>query len=1573
MVFATSARKTVRRQWLVLGLGLGLLAHAVSAQENPIPDQNHFVVILDTSGTTWRTLPEPNFADKRTRMANLVAGSVFDALKEPSGLLPPFRPGKDLISLLPVGLPQNAARDELRRSPSFRDSYVSTRFARIGLRDRRELKDAIRDLDRWSYWSVIEAAIPLAVDFLGREEPTRAPLFRHTILVIVSDQRLNKNPEETTDEIRHLEAANRHGFPGAETIREFNYLHGTLAAFGKFWLSGVPQHSRYLVTTASLSVLIPDDGVTRWFSDAYPLKVYVTELLPAPRPEISFSHLFTPVNDVLLLRRAGRRYEQELIVAPRALTVDDVTLSPLALEWSLESVGESSIASGLSRITRSGPATIALRVNGDARPASLQLTGWFTYDVPSYRGQLVAVRQDVKASKEADLTVVPGIAVSEEMMARGGPGTTQEAVRQTESMRITRGRGIVVGVIVAAFFGIAMILGCRYPRPKLLVLAPDRIEPVNVSLDDPVRQPVVLGRIRIVNRRTKPFVHKGPITVQIHYTPPNDVARNGPFLALTEHGSTAIKLHTDGVSETLPLIAFPAALTDLRTSVLADTPATVPFKCNLSWTSDRKGSTKPFEVVAVLRPRQCVLRAEFVPLVTAIEYDRDATVDLGSLRVTDDSRGAFHIPFDCAVAITLRSGEREIAPIVTAGSDAATFVVTGPQATHGEAADPADRNPKASIVNMTGSAPFGSATLAVSCRLKELAEPFHNPAPLLLNVIVRRGAQQITIGENTASFMLHPNLQEPRLSILLRTGTGLEVPLVRNQDSRVQIIDQFETIWIDPQRDQHPVLLAQIEVGNAARNGDGTLDVRVLLNATGEENINSSMPLVLREEREDQYSESKLLNSEQTFQWKLTNGCNPARLSLLIEPSELTPLPPATPILKSVRLTIVAHNGTGANHLGESISLLLRPIRIGRVPRPEVVSLDFGTSAVAAMYGSVDNSRESAIDLRQKEALNQDPDDFAERGSNFIPSVIYAEGKDRLHFPATLAELHNRPDRIVAFLKKFVASNVDRIVIEDTSYAVDDLLMFAYSSLLSDRGFLGSALEGGWWRRVQRIVLTHPNSFQLEHLTRFRKAINAARPQLRVVDFVPEADAVAYYAASKLLQNDDFGRKPSLLLLVYDIGAGTLDLALRRITKDERGHIQSITKVAENTINGAGNELDAAIARYVDDILRREVQDAAGKRAGLEYRFPLIGGPVGSKSDRRTRAAFLTDMAMAIAQFKRDVSDQYELGGTTNSFELPLPVQSEQHFLSVPRGTSLDEYFSSQGPSHDVRFKGNRVNVLVKLDALEASDAMKRFIERHVDMALQSVLVIDHQGSAGDEWPDAILFSGRTARWPAIQRDVQRWFESRALKGSPLPKVIQFSETALLKESVARGAILWASRDSIRLEGRSDLPGIFGVVSRDRSGMFAWSPLLGEKAERYEISLDGVRVPVFKGDALLQANPLVEVRIVCSYNRAPSHFLSQLNGGHRPPSILDDSIYFKTFETFNEQVIREQVVLERSQTLSVSVQTIYERSTRRIALRCDLGTRHGPLRSLVRDQTIRLEELWPYSELGTLVHEGSAP
>ena len=1566
-VFATSARETVRRQWLALGLGIGLLAHAVSAQENPIADQNHFVVILDTSGTTWRTLPEPKFADKRARMANLVAGSIFDALEQPSGLLPPFRSGKDVISLLPVGLPQNAARDELHRSPSFRDSYVSSGYSRTSLRDRRELRDSIRDLDRWSYWSVIEAAIPLAVDYLGRDEPTPKSRFRHTVLVVVSDQRLNKNLEETTDEIRHLEAANRRGFPGAEKIRDFDYLHGALAAFGKFWLSGVPQHSRYLVTTASLSVLIPDDGVTRWFSDAYPLKIYVTELLPAPRPQIAFSQLFTPVHDVLLLRRAGQRYEQDLTVAPRAVTVDEIILSPLTLEWSLEDVGNSSIASGSSRITRSNPAKIALQVSGNAQPASLQLTGWFTYNVPSYRGQLVIVRQSVKAGKEADLMVAPGIAVSEEMMKRGGPGATQEEVRQAESLRITRSRGILVGVIVTALFGIAVILGRRYPRPKLLALAPDRIEPVNVSLDDPVRQPVVLGRVRIVNRRTKPFVHKGSITVQIHCTPPNDVARSGPFLALTEQGATTITLHTDGVSETLPLIAFPAALTDLRTRVLADTPAAVPFKCSLSWASDRKGSTKPFEVVALVRPRLCVLRAEFVPVVTAIEYDRDATVDLGSLRVIDESGGAFHIPFDCAVAITLRSGEREIEPIVTPGSDAATFVVTGPQATHGEAADVADRDPKASIVNMTGSTPFGSTTLTVSCRLKEIAEPFHNPAPLVLNVIVRRGAQQITIGENTAGFTLHPNLQEPRLSIHFRSGTGLEVPLQRVPNGVVQTMDQFEIIWIDPRRNQQPVLLAMIEMGNAARNGNGTLDVRVSIHQLAEGQ--APTPLVLREERENQYTDSKLLSSEQAFQWNFKNGSNPARLSLFIDPSELTPLQPATLALKTVRLNIVAHSG--ASNDGESVALLLQPIRIGRMPRPEVVSLDFGTSAVAAMYGSVGNSQESAINLRQQKVLDRDPDDFAERGSNFIPSVIYADGKD-LHFPATLAELHNRPDRIIAFLKKFVASNVDRIVIENTSFAVDDLLKFAYSSLLSDRGFLGSALDDGWWNRVQRIVLTHPNSFQLEHLTRFRKAISEARSQLRVVDFVPEADAVAYYAASRLLQKDDFGRKPSLLLLVYDIGAGTLDLALRRITKDERGHIQSITKVAENTINGAGNELDAAIARYVDDILRREVQDPAGKRAGLGYRFPLIGGPVGSKSDRRTRATFLTDMAMAIAQFKRDVSEQYELGEATNSFELPLPVQSEQHLLSVPRGTSLGEYFSSRGSAHDVRFKGNRVNVLVKLDALEASDAMKRFIERHIDMALQSVLVVDHQGSAAVEWPDAILFSGRTARWPAIQRHVQRWFEGRAVKRRPLPKVIELSEPALLKESVARGAILWASRDSIRLEGRSDLPGIFGVVSRDRSGAFAWSPLFGGEAERYEIGPDGTRVPVFQGEALLQANRLVEVWIVCSYNRAPADLVSQLNDGRMPLSILEGGIYFKTFETFDERVIREQVVQERSQTLNVSVQTIYERATRRIALRCDLGTRHGPLRSLVRDQTIRLEELWPYSELGTLV-QGSAP
>ena len=143
-----------------------------------------------------------------------------------------------------------------------------------------------------------------------------------------------------------------------------------------------------------------------------------------------------------------------------------------------------------------------------------------------------------------------------------------------------------------------------------------------------------------------------------------------------------------------------------------------------------------------------------------------------------------------------------------------------------------------------------------------------------------------------------------------------------------------------------------------------------------------------------------------------------------------------------------------------------------------------------------------------------------------------------------------------------------------------------YSTLF--RYFIAPAIEKNIegemsMKKLNKLVLTHPNTYTPVHLRTLRNIVSKAFPYLRegYLEFVSESDAVAAYYVSKW---DEFNPKQDIFteerVLVYDMGAGTLDITL--FDKFVNNSVQLEVDIKGKIGTGkAGNYLDFIIAQII--------------------------------------------------------------------------------------------------------------------------------------------------------------------------------------------------------------------------------------------------------------------------------------------------------------------------------------------------------------------------------------------------------
>ncbi len=246
---------------------------------------------------------------------------------------------------------------------------------------------------------------------------------------------------------------------------------------------------------------------------------------------------------------------------------------------------------------------------------------------------------------------------------------------------------------------------------------------------------------------------------------------------------------------------------------------------------------------------------------------------------------------------------------------------------------------------------------------------------------------------------------------------------------------------------------------------------------------------------------------------------------------------------------------------------------------------------------------------------------------------------------------------------------------------------------------------------VNRLVLTYPNTYTPRHLATIRSIVTKAIPAVRELEFVSESDAVAAYYLENWSKYHAPGADPKKdeTILVFDMGAGTLDLSLIRKTVDSDGKL-TMEVLAKIGTCKAGNYLDYVLSEIVSDLIGDEGQ---GKLA-LASTLRAGDGEIAKKRIKlkefvkNTLKPILSNKnSKVILEFKGETGDHYR------SFTVGEVLKDDRFrkFLSDVTEDiigQLAKFAGTERPELDTALMSGRSSLLVPL-----RDNLERAISRY--------------------------------------------------------------------------------------------------------------------------------------------------------------------------------------------------------------------------------------------------------------------
>lgn len=536
--------------------------------------------------------------------------------------------------------------------------------------------------------------------------------------------------------------------------------------------------------------------------------------------------------------------------------------------------------------------------------------------------------------------------------------------------------------------------------------------------------------------------------------------------------------------------------------------------------------------------------------------------------------------------------------------------------------------------------------------------------------------------------------------------------------------------------------------------------------------------------------------------------------------------------------------------------------RIFKRAAPEWFCLDFGTSAVVASFArALDDNEERLIRLEKQKAAHMAsasawPNDGRMRedegeGSPFLISSAAVLQDTNLIMPSDTPYrdqpvLFSPPSRgytnyygrLLPCLKSLVGNDTipNELIPTDTrnrnipnvKVKVEKVLELIYGQLFSF--FIPEKVQ-----KTQKLVLSYPNTFSPPHLDLIKKIAKATFKDLRTdyLRFISESDAVAFYYnhyrshfhrnSASLLKGR--GENYDKNILVYDMGAGTLDL-----TYFTRASIQSgATRLTQISIDGkmgvnkAGNYLDYVLS---DILIHKLIEQTTVKDDDV-----LVN---------KLTSLLATDSSNNTNWSLRDASNLKNYVKSNLKLQLDSPAdQNLQGQLSL---------FGTEMPLKEI-----------KVSDIVSHPKYKKFLKEVTTDVFTCFVSLFGNGEAGfRSLPvNVVIFSGRTTSLLSLRKAVK---ESLALFGrqehdclfadlssrtfididSPVKNI------TFLKTVVVDGALAYSrGRGGFDLVN-SNVYATYGVLFIDSENGCQWLPLIDFRTKplpkKYTLSDDGITI-----------------------------------------------------------------------------------------------------------------------------------